>query len=257
MDHQSEIPYFKNPQLEGSPFYWEAGPTGVLLTHGFTATTAEVRLLATRLYEAGYTISAPLLPGHYSHPKDLNAVKWRDWVNTVEQAYNRLQEECEQIFVGGESTGGILALYLAAKHPEAAGVLAYAPALRLNLGLWDRIRIYLLAPFRPYSVKKGKEDNLPWQGYMVNPLKGVIQLLRLQREVGKLLPKVRQPILIVQGRLDSTVHPGVPKMIAESVSSSIKEVHCMEHSGHVVMIDQEWEKVAEITLSFLQRLSDS
>jgi len=37
----------KNPHLEGSPFFWEAGPIGILLAHGFSAITAEVRPLAT------------------------------------------------------------------------------------------------------------------------------------------------------------------------------------------------------------------
>jgi len=251
----AEIPYFKNPDLEGKPFFWEAGPIGILLCHGFTATTAEVRLLAIRLHEEGYTVAAPLLPGHYSHPEDLNAVRWQDWVSAVEQTYARLQEVCTQVFVGGESTGGILALYLAAEHPEAAGVLAYAPALRLNLSFWDTVLVYLLAPFKSYAVKDAKEDNLPWQGYMVNPLKGVIELFRLQKEVRRRLRGVRQPVLIVQGRQDATVHTSVPETIASRVSSSSKEVHWMEHSGHIVILDRQWQQVAEITLTFLQRVS--
>lgn len=255
MEASAEIPHFKNPDLEGKPFFWEAGPIGVLLCHGFTATTAEVRPLATRLQEEGYTVAAPLLPGHFSHPEDLNAVRWQDWVSAVEYTYSRLREACTQVFVGGESTGGILALYLAAEHPEAAGVLAYAPALRLNLSFWDTALVYLLAPFKSYAVKDAKEDNLPWQGYMVNPLKGVIQLIRLQREVRRRLPRVRQPVLIVQGRQDPTVHASVPETIASLVSSSVKETHWMEHSGHIVILDRQWQEVAEITLRFLQRVS--
>ena len=48
-----------NPHLEGEPFFWEAGPVGVLLIHGFTATTAEVRPLAKILQQDGYTVSGP------------------------------------------------------------------------------------------------------------------------------------------------------------------------------------------------------
>jgi carboxylesterase len=54
----------QNPGLEGDSFFCEAGPFGILLIHGFTATTAEVRPLARRLLSVGYTISGPLLPGH-------------------------------------------------------------------------------------------------------------------------------------------------------------------------------------------------
>ena len=44
-------PALHNPHLEGGPFFWEAGPVGVLLLHGYTATTAEMRPLAKRLHE--------------------------------------------------------------------------------------------------------------------------------------------------------------------------------------------------------------
>ena len=29
-----------NPHLEGSTFFWEGGPVGVVLSHGYTASTA-------------------------------------------------------------------------------------------------------------------------------------------------------------------------------------------------------------------------
>ena len=37
------------------------------------------------------------------------------------------------MIIGGESMGALLALYLASEHPEAAAILAYAPALKLKL----------------------------------------------------------------------------------------------------------------------------
>ena len=33
-------PALHNPQLEGEAFFWEGGPVGVLLSHGYSATTA-------------------------------------------------------------------------------------------------------------------------------------------------------------------------------------------------------------------------
>ena len=60
-----------NPHLEGDSFFWEGGEVGILLIHGFTATTAEVRPLAEFLHKNGYTVAGPLLPGHYTKPDDL------------------------------------------------------------------------------------------------------------------------------------------------------------------------------------------
>jgi carboxylesterase len=244
---------FQNRHLDGSPFTLTGGPTGVLLIHGFTATTSEVRTLANLLHARGYTISAPLLPGHNTQWQDLNRVRWQDWAAEVERAYLALRGACERVFVGGESTGGLLALFLACEHPEAQGILAYAPALRLAAPRFDQFRLRLAAPFVP-NVPKGSIDvETSWSGYTVNPLKGAVQLLNLQRVVRQRLHEIHQPLLVVQGRLDTTVHPGVPAELEHGVSSAIKEVYWMEKSSHVVIIDQEIDQVAEITERFMLR----
>lgn len=246
-----------NSHLPGSAFNLTAGPTGILLIHGFTATTAEVRPLAEFLHKHGYTISAPLLPGHFSQPQDLNQVKWQDWATEVEQAYQALSQNCKQIIVGGESTGALLSLLLAIKHLEIKVILLYAPALRLNLSLFNKIKLQLFAPFIPYIPKPNLDDNPYWQGYPVNPLKGTLQLLRLQSYLRPRLNQVTQPMLLVQGRRDATVHPGVPDFLDQHVASKIKEIHWMDRSAHCVIIDQEMDQVNQITLNFLTKILNS
>lgn len=242
-----------NPHLEGDPFFWEAGQVGILLAHGLTATCAEVRPLAKRLHSAGFTVSAPLLPGHGTHPRDLNHVKWQDWAQTGEEAYQQLKASCQRVFVGGESMGAVLALYLASQHPEAVGIMAYAPAIKLNLGTFDHLRLRLLSPFIPWVPKESLDASHNWQGYPVNPLKSALQLIRFQQVVRQRLYLLHQPLLVIQGRLDTTVHPSVGQIILSGVSSTAKELHWMENSTHVVIIDQELDEVTRITLEFLNR----
>ena len=249
--------FIQNPHLDGDPFFWEAGPTGVLLIHGFTATTAEVRPLAKKLHTAGYTISAPVLPGHNTdNPENINRYTWRDWVAEVERAYRELAQRCGRVFAGGESTGGVLALWLAAHHPEISGLLLYAPALELQISRVDKIKLHLIVPFVPYLPKNSDDDDLPWKGYTVNPVKGVLQLLKLQKQVWPLLPQIRRPLLIVQGEQDATVAAETPKKIYDQVRATLKEVHWMENSGHCVAIDRDANRVAEITLQFISRVAD-
>lgn len=242
-----------NPGLEGGPFLWEGGPVGVLLIHGYTATTAEVRPLARFLHEQGYTVAGPLLPGHYTRPEDLNRCRWRDWTRSVEDAYRQIAARCQRVIVGGESMGGLLALHLAGEHPEIAVVLTYAAALRLALGWRDRALIYLLAPFVPYIRKQEMGDDPLWQGYTVYPLRGAIELLRLQRRVRGRLAGIQQPILIVQGRLDRTVDPRAPDIIFAGVRSAVKELHWMPASEHCVILGRERDRVNALTLDFLRR----
>jgi len=251
MTHPS---FLRNPQLDGSPFYWEGGHTGVLLCHGFTATTAEVRLLAQTLYKHGFTVAAPLLPGHGTTPRDCNRFTWQEWYASVEQTYQQLTANCQRVVIGGESTGALLALYLASKYPEAAGILCYAPALRLLLGHAANLLLSVLAPFVISVPKAPPADDNPWQGYAVWPLKSTIQLRNLQKSIPSLLPQIHQPILLLQGRLDPTVHPQSPQIIYDQVSSSIKEFHWLEHSTHCVILDKERDLAASLTLDFLQRV---
>jgi len=251
---------FQNPHLEGDAFFWEGGLTGALLIHGFTATTAEIRPLARALYGRGYTVAGPLLPGHKASPADVNRYRWQDWVQVVAEAYERLAGQCDRVFVGGESAGAVLSLHLASKHPEIAGLLLYAPALRLMLRPIDALVLTLIAMFVPYVPKPRRGTGTTthadalWQGYMVNPLKGGRELLRLQRVVRGRLPGVRQPVFIAQGKLDPTVDPRAPQMILDGVRSSVKEMHWFDRSAHCVLLDDEWEDVTALTLRFLDRV---
>jgi carboxylesterase len=244
----------RNPHLDGSSFYWEAGPTGVLLCHGFTATTAEVRLLAQTLHAQGYTIAAPLLPGHDTTPQDCNRYRWQDWYASVERMYLKLAANCARVVVGGESTGALLVMHLACQYPSVTAILCYAPALRIILSRGKIFFLSLCVPFLTSIPKAPSTDDNPWKGYSVVPLKAANQFLQLQKASLPLLPQIQQPILILQGRLDPTVHSQSPQVIFDKVSSSIKELHWLEHSTHCVILDKERDKAAELTLEFLQRV---
>ena len=108
---KSKEGFILNPELEGGSFFWKSGETGVLLLHGLTATTAEVRPLAKRLLNKGYTVSGILLPGHGTTPENLSMSHREDWVKASEEAYNELKRECSSVIVGGESVGALLALH--------------------------------------------------------------------------------------------------------------------------------------------------
>ena len=240
-----------NAHLDGSAFFWEAGSVGVLLLHGLTATTTEVRLLAEDLYAHGYTVKAPLLPGHGTTPEDLNEQKWKDWAWEAEKSLQHLLTLCDTVFVAGESMGGALALYLAIGFPEIAGILCYAPAIQLNISTLQQMRLRTVAPFKAFIPKASGGNNPFWQGYDVNPLKAVETLVALGAYVRRHLAVITQPVLVVQGRLDETVATDVGELVLDGVSSSIKRLAWMENSAHIILLEDDREQIFALTRGFL------
>ncbi len=167
-----------------------------------------------------------------------------------------LKTRCGRVAVGGESTGAALTLHLAATHPEIAAVLSYAPALKLAISSFQERAAYALAPFdvmvHPKPGAPAESDAL-WQGYDVRPARGIRELLRLQAAVRPLLPEIRQPILIVHGRLDRTVDPAAPQEIYDRVGSTDKELLWLDRSTHCVALDCERGELFEATRRFLAR----
>lgn len=246
-----------NPHLAGDSFLWENGRIGVLLLHGLTATTAEVRLLARELADRGYTVSGPLLPGHGTQPEDLNETTWHDWAWEAEQSYHYLATICDTVFVGGESTGAVLALDLATRYPEIAGVLCYAPAIKLAMPFSSLLRLYVAAPLVDSIPKQRVGDNPYWQGYRVYPLRGVMELVRLGRDVRRRLEQIRQPVLVMQGRKDETIAPESGEIIIKGVQSAVKAHHWLEQSGHVILLEDELPLIVETTVGFVRTVSSN
>ncbi len=242
-----------NSHLDGAPFYLDGGKVGILLAHGLTATTAEVRLLAERLHQQGYTVSGPLLPGHGSEPDDLNQITWHDWVWEVEKSYQYLATVCDQVFVGGESTGAVLALDLATRYPEIAGVLCYAPAIKLAMDTSALIRLYVSAPLVDSIPKSSMGNNEFWQGYRVYPLRGVVELIRLGLDVRRRLEKIEQPILLMLGKHDQTIHPECGNIIMDEAASAEKERHLLKESGHIILLEDELDEIEATTLQFMEK----
>src|SRR5262249_5743535 len=69
-------------------------------------------------------VSCPALAGHCSTLRELKRTRWTDWYASLETALQALQEQCSSVFVGGLSMGALMALKLAADHPEIVNGVA-------------------------------------------------------------------------------------------------------------------------------------
>jgi len=245
--------FLLNADLDGNSFTFAGNEIGILLIHGFTATTTEVRLLANNLTKRGYTIHAPLLPGHGTTPDELNKTTYHNWIENVEEAYSYLHQKCPTIFVAGESMGALLALNLAMKHNEISGIICYSPAI-LAHHLWVSL---LIRYFKSEIPKTGLSDDLPWKGYKVNPSRASAELFKLQNKVKKDLIKIQQPVCVFIGGKDIRISPKSGDYILDHIGSSLKEIHVFENSPHCMILAQDLPDIAEMTIAFIQNISKS
>lgn len=247
----------QNPHLDGNTFYFSGNGVGVLLFHGFTATTVEVRGLAEYLHQQGLAVSAPLLPGHGTMPEDLLPVTWKDWIETAERAYLDVAGKHQKVIVCGESLGGLLSLYLAAHYQQILGVVLYAPAVKVKR-IWQAALLWPLVKIIPKRYGGRDEDgHLPWQGYNVIVVPAANQLRKFQKKVRRVMPKVRQPVLIFQGEQDHTVDPSGAQLIYNSIGSKEKELLWMQRSGHCIILHNEREQVYKKTHHFIESVLES
>lgn len=246
-----ELSYLRNPQLDGSPFFWQEGPTAILCIHGFSATTVEVRKIAIFLRDHGYTTMAPLLPGHGSSPAELNQTTWHDWVSTAEESLANLKQEYERIFVLGESMGALVSLHLMANYPELLGGMLFAPALKIpNLWLSK-----LLWPFKA-SLRKGPpNESIPQQSYRVFPLKAASSLYEFQKIVRKELRNIQEPVILFQGTQDKTIDPTGAVEAYEQIGSDSRELVVLRESEHIILLDRQLPEVQQKCLEFILRNS--
>lgn len=235
--------------LDPSAFAVDAGPVGALLIHGFTGAVVETRPMGQYLADRGLSVRCPLLPGHGTSPHDLTRIRWQAWAAEVEAALGNLQQRCETVFVGGLSLGSLLALWLGARHPEIAGLIAMAPAVRVRSRLMPLtlpLRYVLkYSPFNPMGEPDMGDPEAIERAWCYDelPLWGASEVHLLQRRMRRILPQIGQPILIFQGRRDAQLAPQAAQIVYDRVASADKTLIWLEHSGHNLLIDGERESV--------------
>jgi carboxylesterase len=213
-----------------------------------------MRLVGDHAHGRGHTVLAPCLPGHGTTIADANRQRWQDWVAHVERALADLKERCPRVFAAGLSLGSLLALHLAAHHPELAGAIAYSPAIKMAD---PRTRVVALLKYltpqlpkaEMYAVDPEAESRL-WS-YDAWPSAAAHEVIKLTRQVKRALPQVRCPALILYSTADPDLHPDAAQFTYDRIGAADKELIALHNCGHLITVDAEWERVAEETCRFI------
>ncbi|WP_246362844.1 alpha/beta hydrolase [Paenibacillus alba] len=240
------------------PFFWTGRGSnqeiGILMIHGFTGSPSEFRRIGYELREEGYTIQAVRLPGHGTSPDEMIHTGWTDWYGHVLESYDELAAKCKSIVVMGHSMGGLLALKLAVER-RAAGVISIATPIFLSSR--KTVLAGFLQYFIKYIAKKPKRVSTLLDescAYTKTPIRCVVSLRKLLKQVKKVLPQVNAPVWIGQGSKDGVVRHESAAFLYERIRSEVKELRYYPESSHGLLLDQERERVYADIAAFILSL---
>jgi carboxylesterase len=238
------------------PFSAPGGPTGALVLHGFTGTPSAMRSLAETIALAGFAVELPLLPGHATTPVDLGTKSFSDFAGAVEDAYEVLAERTTAIVVVGLSMGGTLALDLATRHHELAGVVLInplaeppAPSFLELLRAAHAGGSFSFPSIGSDIAKPGDYEG----GYEETPIAPLISTMEGVADLGSRLSEITSPVLMFTSRTDHVVPPTTGDFLEVVITSPIERV-MLEQSHHVATLDYDAELIARATIEFLQKV---
>jgi carboxylesterase len=262
--------------IDRSTFY-VGSRAGILLIHGLGGTPVEMRYIAQGLHREGHTVHCCQLSGHCGSPNDLKKSTYQDWINTVEQALEKLQH-CSTVFVGGLSAGSLLALYLAEKYPEKIDAcMLYSPTLvldgwampfympwlhylRPSMLLFDM----MLKERHPHGIKDERirnmvvnsmSNNSTEAGTFYTPLATVAQFNALSAKTRKGLSNIRVPLVSFHSREDDFASISNSEEIIKSVSGKA-ELVVLDDSYHIIVLDKQRSYVLYKSQQFINSILD-
>lgn len=243
---------------DAEPFSAAGGPAGALVLHGFTGSPQSMKPLARALAAAGFTVELPLLPGHGTAVEEMATTSWSDWSAAVERAYDELAGRCDRVVVCGLSMGGTLAVWLATRHPEIAGLVLVNPAIDGTAPTF--------ASAAAYAREVGADVVLPGVGsdiaregvvesaYNAAPAGCLVSLADALDELAPRLADVRCPTLLCTSVNDHVVDPRSSDVLAAHVSGPVERVS-LERSFHVATLDYEQELIEQRAVEFARSVT--
>jgi len=238
------------------PFSHHAGPSGVLVLHGFTGNPASMRPLAELLAKVGYTVELPRLPGHGTTIEDMMTTTWADWSRAAEEAYDTLSEHCERVAVVGLSMGGGLAAHVAEVRSSVVGCVFINPLVKPPptemSDMLDALLDTGVETIESIGSDIKKEDTIE-ASYDATPLAATKSLFEGVQTVHENLHLINAPGLLLSSREDHVVTSDNGDDLMEHVAGPIERVW-LENSYHVATIDNDQELVESLTVDFLARV---
>ncbi|HEC16699.1 MAG TPA: alpha/beta fold hydrolase [Sedimenticola sp.] len=268
--------YFTKPRFEeinsketavesGEPFLLlpdNPKDMGIVLAHGFLASPAEMLGFGRRLAALGYPVIGPRLKGHGTSPWDLRQRSWRDWLASVRRAYQIMEGLAERVCMVGFSSGGALALRLAADQPDGlAGLAAVSVPIKFrnrNMAFVPMVHganrlVRGVTPYKGVMPFSTNDSEHPHINYYSMPVRGLFELRQMVNEVESSLKNVHCPVMLIQGDKDAVINPRSIKIIYNKLGSEDKDMLIIPSDRHGILYENTGDTQEEV-IRFLDRI---
>lgn len=237
------------------PFFFEGGEKAVLLLHGFTGNSADVRMLGRFLEKNGYTCYAPIYKGHGVPPEELVHTGPEDWWEDVTNAYQFLKNKgYEDIAVAGLSLGGVFSLKLGYTVPIKGIVTMCAPMyLKSEEVMYEGV-VEFAREYKRFEGKSPEQIEQEIEEFKKTPMNTLKALQNLIADVRDNVDMIYSPTFVAQARHDKMINPDSANIIYEAVENDFKKIKWYEESGHVITLDKERDQLHEDVYAFLEQL---
>ncbi len=245
---------------------------GVLLLHGLSSSPLEMRFLARALHREGFTVSAPIIDSYSQDPEQPDMQRW---IDAAVQAFDTLAATCRHVSICGLSMGATLSLAVAHARPTARAVALLSTTLDYDgwaipwyrfLLDWiyytpmrNRWRYREAAPFglknealRAKVARSMESTDFSEIGPSTMSLPALHEATRLCRHVKRILPEIRNDLLLVHAIDDETASPKNVRLVGAQVQSVFRRTIFLDDSYHMITVDNEREIVARETVVFLR-----
>jgi len=222
---------------------------GIILFHGFTASPWEVKELTESL--SNITVYAPLVAGHGRTETDLKKTTWEEWYEEANKDFNLMNEMYDCVYVGGMSTGGTIALMLAAEH-EVCGIVSIGTPIYFQD--WKVKYAWIFKYIMPFTTKELSEEEKPYY-YEKRPVASIAELYEMVKHLKKNIQNIDEPILILHSSKDQVIKPESAEFILNNVNSSNKQIILFNESPHVIIKGTQKEEAFKLISEFIQENS--
>lgn len=223
----------------------------MLLLHGFGDTPQTLAYLAADLNSAGFTVRAPLLPGHGRTVDEFDRSRAVEWISYARGEYQWMVAKFRAVGLAGLSMGGGIAAIIAANAPRLPALALLAPYVGMPrplavAAMLHRVWGPFAGQFKAASNRSILDDaerakNL---AYGVTTARAINQLLATTRLARTALRSITAPTLIVQSRRDNRVSPQVAEYAYRTIPATEKRLVFVERGGHILTVDHDRELVA-------------